>query len=100
MMRSLSAARFASLLVCLMGCGPVLAAPPVLLTSGLKITRSSAVKPGVYTLSDSGTGILQISGSDFTVEMRGAKLIGPGTGKGIGIHITDSHNVTLKNADV
>lgn len=92
--------RLALLLMSLLCSGSVLAAPPVSLTSGLKVTGGTTIKPGTYRLSDTESGILQVSGSDFTVDMRGVKIVGPGTGKGIGIHITDARNVTIKGADV
>ncbi len=71
------------------------------LQAGMKIKSSQRITGGVFRLSDAGeqTGIVQISGSGFSVDFHGAKLIGPG-GKGVGIKITDAKNVTLRNADV
>ncbi len=77
-----------------------MALPPVEITGGIKIAHETLVKPGVYRLGDSGAGVVQISGSGFTVDFAKARLVGPGASKGIGIHITDAHNVTIKNADV
>ena len=70
------------------------------LTSGLKISSGVVVTPGIYALEDRGSGIVQISGHDFTIDLKGAKLRGPGTGKGVGLHIAEARNVTIKNADV
>ena len=75
-------------------------AESVPLTAGLKITSSAIITSGVYRLDDRGGGMVQISGRDYTVDFKGAKLRGPGIGKGIGLHITDARNVTIKNADV
>src|SRR5690242_10965620 len=69
-------------------------------TAGVKVTGNTTFQPGVYKLTDSGGGIVQITGSGFTVDFKGAKIVGPGTGKGIGLHITDARNVIIKNADV
>ena len=71
----------------------------VALTAGMKISGNTTIKPAKYMLTDTGGGIVQITGSDCTIDFKGAKLVGPG-GKGIGIHITDARNVTIKNADV
>lgn len=70
------------------------------LRSGMKITGNATVRPGVYRLSDAGGGIVQVSGSRFTVDFRGAQIAGPAQSRGIGIYIHDARNITLKNADV
>jgi len=80
-------------------CRPAFAAPTTL-TSGIKITGNTAIKPDTYHLADTGNGIVQISGSNFTVDFKGAKLLGPGTKQGVGIAISDARNVTIKNATV
>ncbi len=68
---------------------------------GVKITSSQRIAGGVYRLSDAGdqAGVVQISGSGFSVDFHGAKLIGPG-GIGVGVKITDAKNLTIRNADV
>ena len=76
------------------------ALPQVAVKSGLKLNTVSRLKPGVYHLAEADGGIVQISGSGFVVECAGAKIFGPGKGEGIGIHITDARNVTIRNADV
>ena len=76
--------------------GTVTAGPgPVTLRAGLKITRNATARPGVYRLRDAGEGMVQISGRSFTVDLHGAKIVGPGTGQGVGLHITDAHNVII-----
>jgi parallel beta-helix repeat protein len=59
------------------------------------------VVPGVYKLLDGAdqAGVVQISGSSFTVDFHGAKLVGP-RAAGVGVKITDAKNVTIRNADV
>jgi parallel beta-helix repeat protein len=67
---------------------------------GMVVTKHMRLRSGVYHLADHGAGIVQVSGKNFILDCNGAKLVGPGTRKGIGIHITDASNVTVKNADV
>ncbi len=76
------------------------------LTGGMKITQNTSVTSGRYALDDVNGGRVQISGHDFAVDFRGARLVGaqattdPKAFQGIGLHITDARNVTIKNADV
>lgn len=76
------------------------------LTAGMKITQNTTVAPGRYTLDDVNGGRVQISGHDFVVDFRGARLFGakdtanPKAFTEIGLHITDARNVTIKNANV
>jgi parallel beta-helix repeat protein len=84
-------------MVCRSVCG---AAETLTPTSGVKIDHGTALKPGVYHLADPGGGTVQVSGENFILDCKGARLVGPGTGEGVGIHITDARNVTIKNADV
>lgn len=70
------------------------------LSPGARITTTVKAKPGTYKLTDPGTGMLQITGKGFTVDLRGAKIVGPGGNKGIGIHITDAQKVTIRGANV
>ena len=70
----------------------------IILKTGVKITNAVKVKAGTYQLADGGSGMVQISGSGYTVDFTGAKI--RGDGKGIRIHLTDARNVTIKNADV
>ncbi len=65
-----------------------------------KITSNAVIKPGTYSVEDDGTGVVQISGSNFTVDFSRARLLGLGKSRGIGLHITDAHNVTIRHADV
>ncbi len=99
MIRWHNAARLGLIGIGLCWSGAALAAP-ITLKSGLKITGSAVVRPGEYRLDDSGGGIVQVSGRNFTVDFRGARLVGGGANRGIGIHITDARNITIKNADV
>ncbi len=73
---------------------------PIPITAGMKIAGQASIRPGVYHLSDPGAGIVQVSGRNFTIDFHGARIVGPGTATGIGIHITDARQVTIKNADV
>lgn len=73
---------------------------PAPLTAGMQIATGKEIKAGEYRLPDAGEGAVQIHGRGFTVDFHGAKLRGAGDGKGIGIRITDSRGVTIKNADV
>ncbi|MDE2127767.1 MAG: right-handed parallel beta-helix repeat-containing protein [Armatimonadetes bacterium] len=68
------------------------------LTDGVKITSTSRIAPGDYRLHDPGSGAVQISGSNITVDFRGAVI--RGDGKGIGIHVHDARNVQILNATV
>lgn len=70
------------------------------LSAGMKITQAAKIMPGEYRLEDKGGGILQVSGRDFTLDLSGIRILGPGKREGIGIHITDARNVTIKNAYV
>jgi parallel beta-helix repeat protein len=72
----------------------------VALIPGVRITSAAKVKPGVYRLTDLKDGMVQISGAGFTVDFRGARIVGPGSNQGVGIHITDARNVTLRGANV
>lgn len=74
--------------------------PLVPVISGLRITSGISLRPGTYRLGDLGGGVLKVTGKDFTIDMKGVKLVGNGQGKGNGIVITDASNVTIKNADV
>ena len=76
------------------------AKPPVTLTSGIHFTGNTVVRPAIYHLTDNGAGIVQVSGSDFTIDFQHAQIVGPGNSEGIGLHITDARNVTIKNAKV
>ncbi|MCW3099114.1 MAG: putative pectin lyase [Chthonomonadaceae bacterium] len=76
------------------------ALPPWELKPHTKITRNAVIKPGVYRVEDDGAGAVQISGSDFTVDFSKVKLLGAGKSVGVGLHITDAHNVTIRHADV
>lgn len=81
--------------------GPCGAQPrPKPLVSGTHITTTTAVRAGTYRLGDSGSGAVQLTGSDYVVDFHGAKLVGPRKNKGVGIHITDARNITIRNADV
>ncbi len=75
-------------------------AGPLTLTSGLHIQSNAVVKPGVYRLRDAGSGMVQVSGHDITLDFKGAQIVGPGSNQGVGIHITSARNVTIRHADV
>ena len=62
---------------------------------GMKITASVDIRPGQYR---SDGDFLQVSGADFTLDLKGVRLIGAGKNSGIGLHITDARNVVIKNA--
>jgi parallel beta-helix repeat protein len=76
------------------------AIPPLPLTHGIKITGNAVIKPGNYRVTDSKIASVQITGHDFTIDFKGAKLIGEGIHKGVGISIRNARNITIKNADV
>lgn len=76
------------------------AAPPLTLTPHTKITQAAAIKPGVYRLHDDGAGAVQITGSDFTIDFAKTQIVGAGKSVGIGLHITDAHNITIRHAEV
>ncbi len=76
------------------------ALPPTEIGPHTKITQNAVIKPGVYHVTDDGAGAVQISGSDFTVDFSKVRLLGPGKSLGIGLHITDAHNVTIRRAEV
>ena len=76
------------------------AAPPVEIGPHTRIMSTTIVKPGLYQVDDDGAGAVQISGSNYLIDFAGAKLRGPGRSHGIGLHITDAHNVTIRHADV
>gem|GEM_PF-1957341 len=78
----------------------IASAAPTTLVAGIKITSRATFKSGVYHLTDTGGGIVQISGSNFTVDFKGTHIVGPGAKQGIGILVADARNVTIKNADV
>jgi parallel beta-helix repeat protein len=92
-------ARFALALVG-MAWGAMAAKAQITLTPGVQITDRAVVKPGVYRLTDAGGGSVRISGRDFTVDFKGAKIVGPGTRQGVGIVVADARNVTIRNANV
>src|SRR5579871_3777900 len=76
------------------------AAPAVALKPGMKVSQSIAIRRGVYPVADPNQGILQVTGSGFTLDLTGVKIVGPGKNAGIGIHITNARNVTIKNAHI
>ena len=76
------------------------ALPPWELKPHTKITREAVIHPGVYRVDDDGAGAVQISGSNFTIDFSKTRLLGSGKSVGIGLHITDAHNVTIRHADV
>jgi len=90
----------------LVGCEALPSDSLVRLVPGMIITESITVAPDTYFLSGDSLGIIQIRGNDITVDFNGAILDGglsgqdPDTFQGIGIHVSDSRNVTIKNAVV
>ncbi len=76
------------------------------LTGGMKVTQNTTAASGNYALDDVSGGRVQISGHNFVVDFRGARLVGaqdvtnPKTFSGSGLHIMDARNITIKNADV
>ena len=68
------------------------------LKSGMKISSATRIFKKTYFLAGLKEGTVQIYGHDFVVDFAGTKLTGDG--KGIGIHIFDAKNVTLKNANI
>jgi parallel beta-helix repeat protein len=76
------------------------AVPPQELGPHTKITGNTVIKPGVYPVEDDGAGVVQISGSNFSLDFSHTHLLGPGKSRGIGLHITDAHNVTIRHAIV
>ncbi len=93
-------------LIVLVSCHAVLVAPAarasdsIVPTPGLSLKASARLRTGGYRLTDGGSGAIRISGEGFVVDCAGARLVGPGKGTGVGIHITDSRNVTIRNADL
>ena len=49
-------------------------------------------------MSETAGDFLAVSGAHFTLDLKGVRLVGPGKGNGIGLHITDAQNLTIKNA--
>jgi parallel beta-helix repeat protein len=68
--------------------------------AGMKLERGVTLAGGTYRLTDPGAGVLHVTGSGFTLDFHGARLVGPGSNTGTGIHITDARNVVIKHADV
>ena len=100
--------------LCIVSAGLAQAAP-VPITSGMKITGNAVLAAGTYSLRDTGGGVVQVSGSNFVIDFKGAKLRALNTNadpapeseigksqlyQGVGLHITDARNITIKNADV
>jgi len=77
-----------------------IAQSPIQLGPHTKITQKAAIKAGVYKIEDDGTGAVQVSGHDFTIDFAHVRLQGPGKSVGIGLHIVDAKNVTLRHLDV
>jgi parallel beta-helix repeat protein len=70
------------------------------LVSGLTVTQATTVVSGRYALADRSAGVVRVTGHDFVIDFRGARLTGPRRGDGIGIHVVDARNVTIRNAVV
>ncbi len=86
----------AGMLLLLTGFQP--ASASIRLKSGIEIQRSATVKKAVYRLSDSGDGMIIVTGHNLTIDFNGAQILG--NGKGIGIHISNASNVLIKNVSV
>ena len=76
------------------------AAETTILISGMHLTHPIKIRAGHYRLKDSGNGILQVSGHDFTLDLKGVQISGPAAESGYGIQITDAINVTISHAKV
>ncbi len=86
------------------GCEAWLSDRAIPLAPGLIITESVTIEPGTYFLSGDSLGAIQIQGNGITVDFNGAVLDGavagqdPDTFAGVGLRISDSQSVTIKNA--
>lgn len=79
---------------CNLGTDPVCGAIPV---ADCDIVSNTTFNPGTYYLSNG----VDICSSGITLDCNGSKLIGLGTGWGIGIHsIYNLNNITIKNCEV
>jgi parallel beta-helix repeat protein len=76
------------------------------LTNGMKITKTTKIKKAIYridAMDASGSSVILISGNNITIDFNNALLKGsnkksrPDEFFGIGIRITNSKNVTIKN---
>ncbi|MEL6865242.1 MAG: right-handed parallel beta-helix repeat-containing protein [Bacteroidota bacterium] len=77
------------------------------LTKGMRIEQSVQIQPGLYPIeADDSSAVLYVSGKDIVVDFQGAVLEGsqvadqPNLFKGIGIHVENGSQITIKNAVV
>ncbi len=68
------------------------------ITHSIVINHPAAFIPGVYKIGAYGKYLLKITGSNYTVDLKGVTLHGDGTGTGI--LISNARNITLKNCNV
>lgn len=76
-------------------------------SDNLAISRSVKVMPGEYWVADAdGNGVVQVRGQNIVVDFGGAMLVGSVDGErpdefsGIGVVVSDSSRVTLRNLRV
>ena len=82
-------------------CPADVAAAPSCVTphDGLVITGDMLLCPGTYDIGDVGaSGVLQITGSNLTLDCNGATI--RGTGAGIGIFVDDTSAITVTHCQV
>lgn len=71
---------------------------PVPITHSIVISHSTPFIPGTYKVANSGEFLLKVTGSNYTLDMKGVNLNGYGTGTGI--LISNANYVTLENCNV
>jgi nitrous oxidase accessory protein NosD len=76
-------------------------------TDNLKLSQSVEVAPGEYRIQDGdGNGVVHIRGQGIVVDFQGATLVGSAAGQkpdeftGVGVVVSDSSRVTLRNLRV
>jgi parallel beta-helix repeat protein len=77
--------------------------------AGLVVTRSTAIRPGVYRLpapDTTGTPLITVRGNGITLDLAGVELLGsltesdPDAAKGIAILVDSGSNITIRNAKI
>src|SRR5688572_8955072 len=82
---------------------------PVVPKAGLTITRSTAIRPGVYRLpapDTTGAPLITVRGNGITLDLAGVELIGappdgdPDAARGVAILVDSGANVTIRNGRI
>lgn len=99
-MRMRNSGLAAAVLLPLLGIAVRASAQAVRLRAGMRITGTVAVRPGLYHLRDYGDGTVQVSGRNYTLDLRGVHVAGPGGSAGTGIVVSDASGITLRGISV